>query len=93
MAIFLTLVAICAQTIANYELREQRYPRGVGLLTAHFFLWCQALRLAPLTQLVPWTALAHVFNAFLARRLLGERVTARRWAGTLMITLGIGLCS
>lgn len=92
-AIVLTLVAVSAQTLANYALRESRYLVGVALLAGHFFLWCLALRLAPLTVLIPWTALSHVLNALLARKLLQERVGRRRWAGTLLIALGIMLCS
>lgn len=93
LAILLTLVAVSAQTLANYALRDARYGLGIGLLAGHFFLWCLALRLAPLTVLIPWTALSHVLNAFLARKILRERVTRRRWAGTLLIAMGIALCN
>lgn len=93
LAIILTLVAVSAQTLANYALRNARYVVGISLLAVHFFLWCTALRLAPLTILIPWTALSHVLNAFLARRILRERVTRRRWAGTLLIATGIVLCN
>ena len=92
LAIFLTLVAVSAQTLANYALRDARFVLAVLLLATHFGLWCLALRLAPLTVLVPWTALSHVINAWLARRLLQERITRRRWAGTLLIAGGIALC-
>lgn len=93
LAILLTLVAVSAQTLANYALRAGRYIPGVGLLAGHFFLWCTALRMAPLTVLIPWTALSHVLNALLARQLLREKVTRRRWAGTLLIATGIVLCN
>ncbi|MBX3169868.1 MAG: EamA family transporter [Candidatus Eremiobacteraeota bacterium] len=93
LAIFFTLAAVGAQTLANYALRGERYGPGIALLAGHFFLWCLALRLAPLTLLIPWTALSHVLNAFLARKILRERVTRRRWAGTLLIALGIVLCN
>ncbi len=93
LAIFLTLVAVSAQTLANYALRDERFVLGIGLLACHFSLWCLALRLAPLTVLVPWTALSHVLNAFLARELLREEIGRRRWAGTLLIASGIVLCN
>lgn len=93
LAIILTLVAVSAQTLANYALRESRYVLGIALLAGHFFLWCLALRLAPLTVLIPWTALSHVLNALLARKILREKVTQRRWAGTILIATGIVLCN
>lgn len=62
---------------------------GVALLTVHFFAWCQALTLAPLSLVVPVTALSHVLNAALVGPLLGEVVTPQRWLGTAIIVAGI----
>jgi len=87
-----------AHTLGNIALSRVLHrpgPKGFGmalavsLLAAHFFCWCQALKLAPLALLVPLTSLSHVLNAGLVGPLLGESMTAQRWSGTLMITLGV----
>jgi drug/metabolite transporter (DMT)-like permease len=40
---------------------------------------------------VPVGALSFLFTAFLAQHALGEHVTPQRWAGTILIVLGISL--
>lgn len=98
-ALALTVLAVVAQTLGNLGLSAGlRLPRchrlltaAVALLAVHFGCWLLALRLAPLSVLVPVTALGHVLNALLASRLLGERVPTRRWLGTLLISGGVWL--
>lgn len=64
---------------------------AITLLAVHFFNWMAVVQLAPLSVLVPLTAFSHVLNAMLAGPLLGEKVSAQRWAGTGLIVLGIVL--
>lgn len=98
-ALSLTLLAVAAQTLGNLGLSAGlRPPRryrllvlALGLLAIHLGSWFLALRLAPLSRLVPVTAFGHVLNALLAASLLKESVSPRRWAGTLLITGGIWL--
>jgi len=94
-AVLVTLLAMTAQTLGNFSLSAglkgawKWWPVGVLLLAVHFFSWCYALTLAPLSKLVPLTALSHVLNAALAKTLLGEEVSAQRWLGTCLIVGGI----
>lgn len=89
------LLAICAQTLGNFALqRGVRKNRlwlmvAISLLAVHFFCWCQALTLAPLSRLVPLTAVSHLLNAALVYWLLRERIPARRWLGTVLIFFGV----
>jgi len=94
-AIFLTLLAVTAQTLGNFALslglkrRRLWFGPAIFLLAVHFFTWCEALKVAALAVLVPLTAFSHVLNAGLAGPLLGERVGGRRWLGTGLIVVGI----
>ncbi|MBS2039305.1 EamA family transporter [bacterium] len=93
-----TLLAVTAQTLANFCLRHPRpshltFLLAFGLLAAHFFLWSQALALAPLTRLIPWTAFGPLLNAWIAIHFLGEHISRVRWGGTVLIMLGIYLCA
>lgn len=95
MAVLLTLGAVVAQTLGNLCLslaarsRAHWFVPALALLAVHFFSWCQALKMAPLSKLVPLTASSHLLNALLARYLLGEHISAQRWLGTGCIVSGI----
>jgi len=71
------------------SLKKPWLAAGIALLTVHFFAWCKALTLAPLSLVVPVTAFSHVLNAALVGPLLGEVVTLQRWLGTAIIVAGI----
>jgi drug/metabolite transporter (DMT)-like permease len=64
---------------------------GVILLGIFFFLYLAALSWADLSFVLPLTALSYVFVAFLAKFFLKEDVSWYRWAGTLIIIIGITL--
>ncbi len=95
LAIALTLLAVLAQTLGNLCLslsarrKKSWIIPAISLLAVHFFSWCQALKLAPLSTLVPLTASSHLLNALFAKYLLGERIPGRRWLGTGCIVAGI----
>jgi uncharacterized membrane protein len=95
VAVVLTLVAVLAQTLGNLCLslaarsRVRWFVPALTLLAVHFFTWCQALKMAPLSKLVPLTASSHLLNALLAKYLLGEQISAQRWLGTGCIVSGI----
>jgi drug/metabolite transporter (DMT)-like permease len=52
-----------------------------------------ALRHAPLGMVVPLLASTNVTVALAGAWLFGERITPRRWAGVLLITVGVALVS
>ena len=64
---------------------------GVILLGIFFFLYLAALSWADLSFVLPLTALSYVFVALLAKFLLREDVSWYRWAGTMVIIVGITL--
>lgn len=63
---------------------------AIACMGTFFFLWQGVLSWGvDLSYVLPMTALTYVFNAFLAGPLLQEVVTPQRWAGTLLIFLGV----
>jgi drug/metabolite transporter (DMT)-like permease len=62
---------------------------GVLFLALFFFLYLAALSWADLSYVLPLTAMSYIFAALLAKFALKEDVSWMRWAGTIMIVLGI----
>lgn len=62
---------------------------GVACMAASLLLWLAALSRAPLSLVLPMTALAYILNAFCAKIFLMETVSALRWTATGVIALGI----
>lgn len=62
---------------------------GVLFLAGFFFLFLAALSWSDLSFVLPLTALSYLFAAFLAKYFLQEDVSWLRWAGTIVIVLGI----
>jgi drug/metabolite transporter (DMT)-like permease len=63
---------------------------GIALLIGFFASYLTALSWADLTFVLPATAFGYVIIALLARFWLGEAISLERWAGILLITLGVG---
>ncbi len=63
---------------------------GIVLLTAFFASYLTALSWADLTFVLPATSFGYVIIALLSRFWLHESITPARWAGILLITLGVG---
>jgi drug/metabolite transporter (DMT)-like permease len=63
---------------------------GIVLLTAFFASYLTALSWADLTFVLPATSFGYVIIALLSRFWLHEIITPARWAGILLITLGVG---
>ena len=64
---------------------------GVLFLGVYFFLYLIALSWADLSFVLPLTAVSYFCAAFLAKYFLGEDVSWLRWAGTIVILVGITL--
>ncbi len=62
---------------------------GTAFMATYFGLYMLALRWADLSFVLPLTALSYLLGALLARYYLGENVTPVRWAGALIITIGV----
>ena len=64
---------------------------GVLLMTASFFSFLAMLSWFPVSFVIPATSLAYVAGAFGAKIFLGEQLDGTRWAGILLICLGVGM--
>lgn len=66
---------------------------AISLMATFFFLWLAVLSFADLSYALPMTALTYVLNGALVGPLLGETVTPARWAGIVLIAMGVALVS
>jgi undecaprenyl phosphate-alpha-L-ara4N flippase subunit ArnE len=64
---------------------------SVAVYAIEFVVYFAALTLAPLSLAYPFNALAYCGVVLASRTILGERVSARRWAGTFLIAAGVAL--
>jgi drug/metabolite transporter (DMT)-like permease len=62
---------------------------GIALLIGFFASYLTALSWADLTFVLPATAFGNVIVALLSRFWLHEPISLERWAGILLITLGV----
>jgi drug/metabolite transporter (DMT)-like permease len=63
---------------------------GIALLIGFFASYLTALSWADLTFVLPATASGNVIVALFARFLLHEAISPERWAGIVLITVGVG---
>ena len=63
---------------------------GIALLIGFFASYLTALSWADLTYVLPATAFGNVIVALLSRFWLQEAISPERWAGIVLITLGVG---
>src|SRR5881296_2449796 len=66
---------------------------GMGLLGVFFGLYAAVLSWADLSVVLPATALGYVLNGACGAYVVPETVTPARWAGVLLIGLGVGCMS
>jgi drug/metabolite transporter (DMT)-like permease len=64
---------------------------GIALLIGYFASYLTALSWADLTFVMPAAALGNVVIALLSRFWLHEAISPQRWAGIVLITVGVGL--
>jgi drug/metabolite transporter (DMT)-like permease len=64
---------------------------GIVFLLVFMSSYMTALSFADLTYVLPATAIGYVFMALLSRFWLHEHVSPLRWAGIVLITVGVGL--
>jgi bacterial/archaeal transporter family protein len=64
---------------------------GIACLSVSFFSFLMILAWAEMSFVVPATSLVYVVSILGARMFLRERVSALRWAGTLLVCLGVAL--
>lgn len=64
---------------------------GVTLMALAFFGFLGALSLDNVSFVVPVTALSYAASALGSGIFLGERVSRQRWAGVLLVCVGVAL--
>ena len=62
---------------------------GIVLLIGFFASYLHALSWADLTYVMPATALGNVLVELLSRYWLHEAISVERWAGVVLVTLGV----
>jgi drug/metabolite transporter (DMT)-like permease len=63
---------------------------GIALLIGFFASYLTALSWADLTFVLPATAFGNVIVALLSKFWLHEEISWQRWAGVILITVGVG---
>ncbi len=77
--------------IAVRVLTCRDFVLGIACLAVSFFSFLLILAWEAMSFVVPATSLVYVVSILGARVFLKERVSALRWAGTLLVCLGVAL--
>ena len=83
-----------AQGIAAFAMGTLRSPwvlGGLFIYAVEFAVWFAALSLAPLSLAFPFAALSYCGVVVASRFVLHERVSVRRWLGTVAVAAGVAL--
>jgi drug/metabolite transporter (DMT)-like permease len=64
---------------------------GLGTLAISFAALIVLLSIAPVSFAIPATAAGFLLETVLAKLVLGEKVTGKRWIGATLVALGVGL--
>jgi drug/metabolite transporter (DMT)-like permease len=64
---------------------------AIGLLAVGFFSLLTLLSWADVSFVIPATALSYVVGGLGAKLLLGERLPPARWAGIVLVSVGVAL--
>ena len=66
---------------------------GVFFMAVSYFSFLGALRIADLSLVLPATSISFVITTIGARLFLKETINATRWAGILLVCIGVALLS
>jgi drug/metabolite transporter (DMT)-like permease len=75
--------------VAGQALTSSKLIIGTAMLAGFFFLWLAVLSWEDLSVALPMQALNYVLVAFLSQYFLGETVSPLRWAGIVLICIGV----
>lgn len=64
---------------------------GIAMMALSFFSLLALLSWSPVSFVIPASALSYAVGVLAAKFLLGERVSGARWAGVLLVCLGVAL--
>ena len=80
--------------VVQVILRAMKLPWmwiGISMMALAFFSLLAVLSIENVSFVVPVTALNYAAGALGGKFFLGERVTPRRWAGVLIVCIGVTL--
>jgi drug/metabolite transporter (DMT)-like permease len=86
------LSAMNLKGIFNVALQALTSPKlvfGTCMLAVFFFLWLAVLSWEDLSVALPMQALNYILVAFLSQYFLHEMVSPLRWAGTVLVAIGV----
>jgi len=64
---------------------------GVPLMASSFYALLLLLSWAPISLVIPASALSYVAGTLGAKFILGEEVSTARWAGVILVCIGVAL--
>ena len=82
------------QSLGHMVVRIFRNPLVLGgqaVLAVSFFALLSLLSISNVSFAVPATAISYLLETLLAKLVLKEDVTWRRWAGATLVTCGVAL--
>lgn len=72
-------------------IRNGWFWAGVPLMALSFYALLVLLSWAPISLVIPASALSYVVGTFGAKFVLGEDVSTARWAGVILVCVGVAL--
>ena len=72
-------------------IRNSWFWAGVPLMAVSFYSLLVLLSWEPISFVIPASALSYVVGTLGAKYILGEQVSAARWAGVVLVCAGVAL--
>ncbi len=72
-------------------LKNRWFWVGVPLMALSFYSLLLLLSWEPISFVIPASALSYVVGTFGAKYILGEEVSVARWAGVMLVCIGVAL--
>ena len=79
--------------IARRAMRNHHFLASIVFMVTHFVGFLAVLSWADLSVVFPATTLVYVIGTLAAKFILQETISMHRWAGTMLVCLGVGLVS
>ena len=79
--------------IARRAVRNHHFLASIVFMVTHFVGFLAVLSWADLSVVFPATTLVYVIGTLAAKFILQETISTHRWAGTMLVCLGVGLVS
>lgn len=77
--------------IIRKAVRSHYFLASIVFMVMHFVGFLAVLSWADLSVVFPATCLVYVFSTLGGKFILGETISSNRWAGTMLVCLGVGM--